>query len=126
MIDNNHKKRIVILKYVNYIFFFLQLYSPFTFIYYFFLDHSDSCLRNYENIIFNTFTLLFVIVAQILFLMETICLQHLFSEGYRKKMRRICFVGTIFFLLLGYIFYVATIFWRWEHDRTGRRIKIYQ
>ena len=126
MIDNNHKKRIVILKYVNYIFFFLQLYSPFTFIYYFFLDHSDSYLRNYENIIFNTFTLLFVIVAQILFIMETICLQQLFSEGYRKKMRRICFLGTIFFMLLGYIFYVATIFWRWNHDRTGRRIKIYQ
>ena len=126
MTDSNHKKIMVILKCVNYIFFFLQLYSPFTFIYYFFLDHSDSYLRNYENIIFNTFTLLFAIVAQILFIMETIFLQQLFSEGYRKKMRRICFLGTIFFMFLGHIFYIATIFWRWNHDRMGRRFKIYQ
>ena len=110
MVDNEHKKIIGILKYVNYIFFLLQLYYPFSFIFSFFIDKSNSLIGNRVDIFFNRLALVIVVIAQILFLMETICLQQYFSEGYQKMLRKICFSGTVCFMFLGYIFYTATIF----------------
>ena len=126
MTDNNHKKIMVILKCVNVIFFLLQLFYPFSIIYSLFINNPNSPIGILLDVLFSAVGIIIIIVAQILFIMETIFLQQLFSEGYRKKMRRICFLGTIFFMFLGHIFYIATIFWRWNHDRMGRRFKIYQ
>ena len=126
MTDNNHKKIIVILKCVNAIFFLLQLFYPFSIICSLFINNPNSPIGILLDVLFSVVGIIIILVAQILFIMETICLQQLFSEGYRKKMRIICFLGTIFFMFLGHIFYIATIFWRWNHDRMGREFKIYQ
>ena len=126
MVDKEHKKIVHILKYINYVFFFLQIYYPFAFVYSFFVVNSNFYIDNFGVIFFNRFSQIIVLIAQILFLIETICLQQYFSEGYRKKMRKICFLGTVCFMVVGYIFYIANIFWGWQNGRTGRKIKIYQ
>lgn len=110
MADDENKKIIGILKYVNFFFFLLQLFYPFSIIYSLFINNPNSPIGIMIDVLFSAVGIIIIIVAQILFIIETIFLQQLFSEDYRKKMRRICFAGTVFFMFLGYIFYTATIF----------------
>ena len=58
----------------------------------------------------NEITLAAMIIFQILFVTEIICLQHYFSESDRKKLRKICFAETVVFIVFGYLFYLAAIF----------------
>ena len=110
MIYINKENFISVLKKLNVVLFILQLYVPFVFLVYFLNYVVPYEFIKYANYIMNKNVVVFVIAMQLIFIFETIFLQYLFSESYRSKMKKICFLGTVVFLFFGYFVYVASIF----------------
>ena len=101
------EKRIKVLEKVNGVFYLLQLHIPLMMVIFLLDLPIPSCLNVFLNVLF-FFPLIFLL--QLLFVIETAFLQDYFPEKTRKRMRKLCFFGTLFDLLLGHMLFLGATF----------------